>query len=181
MTGECNSNLHVVHLFGCHHFRVSRVRGRIFHKVKIMFQALVVCSRRAINLGVLLFYPGGTVIVWWNVFVVQLLQIQIQQTRSYGSIFSPWRKLWKNKIQAHNSHPVVEIARVSLRGFHFSMPNTQRLPQRNELRVKLVRRRQAAWAVPRAGSTCSETVGSMGRAGVVQLLQIQTQQTIPLP
>ena len=27
----------------------------------------------------------------------------------------------------------------------------------------------------------SETVGSMGRAGVVQLLQIQIQQTIPLP
>ena len=52
----------------------------------------------------------------------------------------------------------------------------QHVPQRNELRVKLVRRRQAAWAVPRAGSTCSETVGSMGRARVVQLLLEQETQ-----
>ena len=52
-------------------------------------------------------------------------------------------------VPPHNLHltAVVEIARLSLRRFHVSMPNTH---QRNELRVQPVRRGKAVWPVPRA-------------------------------
>ena len=61
--------------------------------------------------------------------------------------------VWKNKIHRTILHAAVEVARVSLRGFHAIMPSTRGLPQSNELRVQPDRRRQAVWAVLRAKST----------------------------
>ena len=56
------------------------------------------------------------------------------------------------KIPPHNLHAAVETAPVSLRGFGFIMPITQRLPQRNDIRVQPDRRRQPMWPMPRARS-----------------------------
>ena len=69
----------------------------------------------------------------------------------------PLEKMMVKQNSAHTLHPAVKIARVSPREFHVSMPNTQGLPQRNELRVQPDRRRQAVWVVPRAGSAVRQS------------------------
>ena len=57
------------------------------------------------------------------------------------------------QLLAQTFNAAVEIAPVSMRGFHIIMPFTRGLPQRNELRVQPDRRRQAVWALPPATST----------------------------
>ena len=81
----------------------------------------------------------------------------------------------KQNSAAQIFNAAVEIAPVSMRGFHIIMPIAQGLPKRNELRVQPDRRRQAVWAVPRARSAARQRC-TRARARGGQAISASRQQ-----
>ena len=135
---------------------MSPVRGGICHELKkVVFHALVLCLR-------------GPQILIYSSFILAVIVLVECVCRTAAAdtdtadpklqqhIF-PLEKTTVKHIPPHNLHPAAEIARMSFKGFHASMPNTQGLSRRDELRVQPDRRRQAACAVPRARSAARQS------------------------